>query len=278
MKIVARAAWKEGRHLGAEEERALAGRWRARGDEAALGRLVAAHLGLVIKTAATEFRNSGASQEDLVGEGSVGLTIAARRFDPARGTRLSTYATFWIRACMMEFVVRSHGPVRVGTTREQRKVFFNLARARRALEASGGRADDAAVAAALGVKESSVAELAPRLSGRDVSLDAPRSDDDRRGLGAFLVSGEPTPEDLAADLEEGADRRRRVREALGDLGPRDRAILRARYLRARPETLASVGRRLGLSRERVRQLEERAKRDLRRALGAPAADDAGTGG
>src|SRR5262245_25638784 len=111
--------------LTQEEERRMARAWLVDADEKALGRLVAAHLGLVIKIA-LEFRHSGPSMEDLIQEGNLGLTIAARRFDPDRATRLATYATYWIRACMLEHVVRSHGPVRIGTTRSQRKIFFGL--------------------------------------------------------------------------------------------------------------------------------------------------------
>src|SRR6185369_2351920 len=108
--------------LGPDEERYFARRWQVYGDERALGRLVRAHLGLVVRIA-MEFRYSGPALEDLIQEGNLGLTIAARRFDPNRATRLATYATYWIRACMLEHVVRSHGPVRIGTTRSQRKIF-----------------------------------------------------------------------------------------------------------------------------------------------------------
>src|SRR5206468_9464400 len=113
-----------------------------------------------------EFRNSGPSMEDLIQEGNLGLTIAARRFDPGQGTRLATYATYWIRACMMDHVVRSHGPVRIGTTRAQRKIFFGLGRARRRLERDGVTVDSEALAAALGVEREEVEAMAPRLSGR----------------------------------------------------------------------------------------------------------------
>ncbi len=122
--------------LSLQAEQQLSRRWMQKADTRALSELIHAHVGLVIKIA-TEFRNSGPSMEDLIQEGHVGLTIAARRFDPTKATRLATYATYWIRACMMEFVVRSHGPVRIGTTRSQRKIFFGLGRARRRLERAG---------------------------------------------------------------------------------------------------------------------------------------------
>src|SRR6185312_3520356 len=159
--------------LSPAEERRLSRRWRTLEDRAALARLVQAHLGLVVKIA-TEFRNSGPSMEDLIQEGNLGLTIAARRFDPGQGTRLATYATYWIRACMMEHVVRSHGPVRIGTTRAQRKIFFGLGRARRRIERDGRQATTEALAEALGVDRTEVESMAPRLSGRDLSIDAQR--------------------------------------------------------------------------------------------------------
>src|SRR5262245_36281 len=138
--------------LTIQEERRLSRRWRTLSDEKALGRMVSAHLGLVIRIA-MEFRHSGPPMEDLIQEGNLGLTIAARRFDPNRKTRLATYATYWIRACMLEHVVRSHGPVRIGTTRSQRKIFFGLGPARRKLEREGEQADAEPPAPELGQGE-----------------------------------------------------------------------------------------------------------------------------
>src|SRR6478752_2787651 len=176
--------------LTAQEEVRLSRRWRTMEDQAALARLVNAHLGRVVKIA-TEFRNSGPSMEDLIQEGNLGLTIAARRFDPSQGTRLATYATYWIRACMMEHVVRSHGPVRIGTTRAQRKIFFGLGRARRRIEGEGHTADADALAAVLGVERSEIDSMTPRLSGRDVPLDAPRGYEDNRHGGETLAEDRP---------------------------------------------------------------------------------------
>src|SRR5262245_49499940 len=165
--------------LSLEEEQELSRRWMQKSDTHALATLIHAHLGLVIKIA-TEFRNSGPAMEDLIQEGHVGLTIAARRFDPTKATRLATYATYWIRACMMEYVVRSHGPVRIGTTRSQRKIFFGLGRARRRLEREGQTVSTDQLARLLGVPAEDVEHMSTRLSGHDVSLDAPRSIDDER--------------------------------------------------------------------------------------------------
>ena len=248
--------------LSPEEERRLARLWRVNGDEKALGRMVAAHLGLVIKIA-MEFRHSGPALEDLIQEGNLGLTIAARRFDPNRATRLATYATYWIRACMLEHVVRSHGPVRIGTTRSQRKIFFGLGRARRALERVGEETDAEHLAGALGVEQQDIESMTPRLSGRDISLDAPRGYDDRRPMSQSLAEDRPTPEDLIGGVEEEDHRRAMIHEGLKILDPRERSIIRARHMRQRPATLACLGKRFGISRERVRQLELRAKAKLR---------------
>jgi RNA polymerase sigma-32 factor len=248
--------------LSIPEEHRLSRRWRTLEDKDALARLVEAHLGLVIRIA-TEFRHSGPSMEDLIQEGNLGLTIAARRFDPSRATRLATYATYWIRACMLEHVVRSHGPVRIGTTRSQRKIFFGLGRARRRLEREGETVDAEALAHVLGVQTDDIEQMTPRLTGRDISLDAPRSLDDKREVGALLEHEDPTPEEMVAGVEEDDSRRTRLSEGLKVLDPRERAIIRARHLRQRPATLASLGKKFGISRERVRQLELRAKAKLR---------------
>ena len=250
------------RPLSLDEEHRLSHRWRTAGDPAALSRLVQSHLGLVVRIA-MEFRHSGPSLEDLIQEGNLGLTIAARRFDPSRSTRLATYATYWIRACMLEHVVRSHGPVRIGTTRSQRKIFFGLGRARRRLEREGSIVDAAHLARLLGVAAQDVEQMAPRLTGRDISLDAPRFDDPREP-GHSLATDGPSPEERVAGDEERGARRERLSEGLKVLDARERAIIRARHLRQRPATLASLGRKFGISRERVRQLEMRAKEKLQR--------------
>ena len=254
--------------LSPEEERRLARAWLDREDGKALGRLVAAHLGLVIKIA-LEFRHSGPPMEDLIQEGNLGLTIAARRFDPDRATRLATYATYWIRACMLEHVVRSHGPVRIGTTRSQRKIFFGLGRARRKLEGAGTVADCEHLATELGVEREDVESMTARLTGRDVSLDAPRSYEDRRPLAASLCEDHPDPEELIAGMEEDSQRRTMMHDGMKVLDTRERAIIRARHLRQRPATLAFLGKKFGISRERVRQLELRAKAKLRQYVDEP---------
>jgi RNA polymerase sigma-32 factor len=248
--------------LSPEHEQELSRRWMSESDTRALATLIHAHLGLVIKIA-TEFRNSGPSMEDLIQEGHVGLTIAARRFDPSKATRLATYATYWIRACMMEYVVRSHGPVRIGTTRSQRKIFFGLGRARRRLEREGQPASPDQLAKILGVPAEDVEHMSTRLSGHDVSLDAPRSQDDERRQSNLLASDGPSQEDMYADGQEHDSRKALLGEALKELDPRERAILKARHMSQRPMTLGALGKRFGISRERVRQLELRAVSKIR---------------
>jgi len=250
--------------LSVTEEQHLANRWRAHSDTRALERLIKTHLWLVVRIA-MEFRRPGLSMEDLIQEGNTGLTIAARRFEPNRDTRLATYATYWIRACILEYVMRSHGPVRIGKTRSQRIVFFGLGRARRKLERDGETANCERLASELGVLQEDVESMVSRLSMRDVSLDAPRSFDDRRSAVATLAEDGPSPEDMVAEMEEDDHRRERLFEGLKTLDPRERAIIRARHMRSRPVTLEALGKKFGISRERVRQIEARAAKKLRAA-------------
>lgn len=244
------------------EERMLARRWRQHADARAIELLVHAHLGLVLKIAG-EFRYAGPSMEDLVQEGNVGLTIAARRFDPDRSTRLATYASYWIRACMMDHVVRTHGPVRIGTTRAQRRIFFGLGRARRHLERLGRPASSEAVARELGVEMGELDAMTPRLLQRDLSLDSSCRAEEAHSLHETLPHDAPDPEDVYGTEQEGRQRQTQFEGALRKLEPREREIITLRHLREKAETLADLGKRYGLSRERVRQLEARAKDRMR---------------
>jgi len=245
--------------LSAAEEHRLARRWHTRQDKRALARLIEAHLGLVARIA-REFRYSGPGVEDLLQEGRLGLTIAARRFDPDAGTRLVTYAAYWIRACLMESVVRNHGPVRIGTTRAQRRIYFGLGRARRRLERQGLAANTDLVAAELGVERSELDAMMPRLQGRDPSLDIPQTAES-----SPVVLSDPgqDPEHAVAEREVDELHRRRLAAALSRLQPREAEIIRARHLSESPVTLEQIGAQMGVSRERVRQLEQRAMSQLR---------------
>lgn len=248
--------------LSVAEECRLARKWRTSGDRRALDRLVEANLGLVTHIAGEYLR--GAPNEDLIQEGRLGLVIAARRFDPDRGVRLATYGAFWIRACMLNLILRTHGPVDVGRGRRNRRIFFGLARARQRIERGGAPAELDELAQALGVRLEEVEMMMPRLQGRDPSLDEPRSSEDQRALGAGMAHDGPTPEELVSGRDEEQHRQRRFKEALKTLDPRELEILRARHLTEEPATLAVLSEKLGVSRERVRQLEERATAKLRK--------------
>jgi RNA polymerase sigma-32 factor len=171
---------------------------------------------------------------------------------------------------MMEHVVRSHGPVRIGTTRAQRKIFFGLGRARRRIERDGRPATAEALARALGVEREEIEAMTPRLAGRDMSLDAPRSIDDDREVGALLAQDAPSPEELVAGNEEEDTRKARLLDGLRVLDPRERAIIRARHMSPEPATLEALGKKFRVSRERVRQIEMRAISKLRVACGLAA--------
>jgi RNA polymerase sigma-32 factor len=248
--------------LTEDEERSLARQWRDEQDGRALSRLIESHLALVGRIA-KEYHASGLPYEDLLQEGNLGLTIAARRFDPEHGPRLATYAAYWIRASILNLILRSHGPVRIGTTRAQRRIFFGLAKARHAVEQEGGMpADSARVAEILNVDTREIEGMAQRLSGVDVSLDAPRGNGDIRPWSAVLEDEGPSPEEEVMRREQRKQLHEQLAGGIATLDPRERAIIRARHLRERPATLEELGQKFGISRERIRQLEMRAKDKL----------------
>ncbi|MGO8918533.1 MAG: RNA polymerase factor sigma-32 [Stellaceae bacterium] len=258
-------------------EFALARRWREAADTTALHELARAYTRLVIAIAA-RYRSYGLPMGDLVQEGNVGLMQAAWRFEPERDVRFSTYAAWWIRSAMQEYVLRNWSIVRTGTTAAQKSLFFNLRRLRaRIEEQSGAPLDDAGrrrIAATLGVALAEVEQMELRLGGADLSLNAPlgEGEDDRQDV---IADGRPSPEQAAIGRRDGATRARWLAEALGELSPRERQIIDARRLREDGATLEELGRALGVSKERVRQLELRALLKLRqllrhRAAGPPA--------
>lgn len=258
--------------LEREEEKLLAIAWREKGDRRALHKLTAAHMRLVIAIAA-KFRNYGLPISDLVQEGHVGLLEAAARFEPARDVRFSTYATWWIRASIQDYVLRNWSIVRGGTSSTQKALFFNLRRLRARLaresgSQSSGEAYDK-IAQTLGVSRSDVEMMDSRLSGSDVSLNAQLVDEDSSGSAQrmdFLVDDAPRPDEI---VEENVDSNRRARwlkDALAVLSERERRIVEERRLTENLVTLETLGERLGISKERVRQIENRAMSKLRRAL------------
>jgi RNA polymerase sigma-32 factor len=259
--------------LTREEEKSLAVAWIERKNERALHKLAHAHMRLVIAIA-NRFRNYGLAMPDLIQEGHIGLMEAAARFEPERDVRFSTYATWWIRASIQDHVLRNWSIVRGGTSSAQKALFFNLRRLRaRITQAAGSSGSLDAVyneiALAVGVSKADVAIMAARLSGPDTSLNAPLSEqgmDGARDRMDFLVDTKPLQDEV---VEESIDSTRRVgwlRSALGVLTDREARIIRARRLQDDADTLESLGQNLGISKERVRQIENRALEKLKQAL------------
>jgi len=254
--------------LSRAREFALARRWREAGDIAAMHELVRAYTRLVIATAA-RFRSYGLPMGDLVQEGNVGLMQAAARFEPARDVRFSTYAAWWIRSAMQDYVLRNWSIVRTGTTAAQKSLFFNLRRLRaRIEEVSGGPLGEAGrrqIAATLGVDIAEVERMDLRLSSADQSLNAPMGEGEEDWQD-FIADGGPSPEQLVMGTRDGQTRSRWLAEALGELSPREQRIISARRLSEAGATLEQLGRALGVSKERVRQLEHRALLKLRQSM------------
>jgi len=261
--------------LAAEHERDLARRWRDEGDERALHELITAYLRLVVAMA-SRFRHYGLPISDLVQEGNVGLMQAAARFEPEREVRFSTYASWWIRSAMQDFVLRNWSIVRTGTTSAQKALFFNLRRLRAKIGDVGDAVMSAEassrVAVALRVPERDVEAMAARLSAPDRSLNAPLTED---GVGEWqdmLADDADSPEVMVMHSHDGEARVSLVRAAMRDLNERERLIIRERKLEDEAVTLEELGVRLGISKERVRQIEGNALEKLRRALIARVGD------
>lgn len=259
--------------LQRDEELALAVRWKETRDEIALHRLAQAHMRLVIALA-HRFRHYGLPMADLIQEGHVGLLEAASRFEPERDVRFSTYATWWIRAALQDYVLRNWSIVRGGTSSNQKALFFNLRRLRarlsQTLEAGAARTlMHREIAAAVGVTEADVALMDARLSNPEMSLNAP-SHDGENEAGAermdFLVDRAPLPDEQVGEAIDGERRVRWLRAALGILSERELKILSERRLNDDSATLESLGDRFGISKERVRQIENRALEKLRKVL------------
>jgi RNA polymerase sigma-32 factor len=258
--------------LERDEERALAVRWKDDKDEYALHRLASAHMRLVIALAA-RFRHYGLPMPDLVQEGHVGLLEAAARFEPEREVRFSTYATWWIRASIQDYILRNWSIVRGGTSSAQKALFFNLRRLRARLTRNGDeRVSDNVhqeIATTLGVSKADVATMDARLSGPDVSLNAPLLDDDSGSTAQrmdFIPDTAPLQDEVVGETIDSDRRVKWLRAALAVLSERELRILRERRLNEEQATLEALGDRLGISKERVRQIENRALEKLKRAL------------
>ncbi|MCA0026059.1 MULTISPECIES: RNA polymerase factor sigma-32 [unclassified Mesorhizobium] len=269
-RIMVRAAMRAP-YLERDEELRLALRWKKDNDQNALHSITVAHMRLVISMG-SKFRHYGLPLGDLVQEGHVGLLEAAARFEPEREVRFSTYATWWIRASMQDYILRNWSIVRGGTSSAQKALFFNLRRLRARLangaaEPLSNRTLYREVSAALGVSEADVALMDSRLSAPDSSLNVPLADDG----GAtermdFLVSDDPLPDEVVSDTIDIERRSIWLKAALAALNARELRIIEERRLSDEGATLEALGETLGISKERVRQIEARAMEKLKVAL------------
>lgn len=267
--------------LEAEHERALARAWRERGDQRALHELTTAYLRLVVAMAA-RFKHYGLPISDLMQEGNVGLMQAAARFEPEREVRFSTYASWWIRSSIQDFVLRNWSIVRTGTTSAQKSLFFNLRRLRAKIEGLNdgalSPATRARIAHLLGVNEAEVESMAARLAGADRSLNAPLGESGEGGEWQDMLADDAAgPEAHIAGAHDDQARAALVADALRDLSERERMIIRERKLEEESVTLEELGARLGISKERVRQIEGNALEKLKRALLARVGDPVAAG-
>jgi RNA polymerase sigma-32 factor len=255
--------------LEPQEEFMFAKSWREHGDREAAHRLVTSHLRLVAKIA-MGYRGYGLPISEVISEGNVGLMQAVKRFEPEKGFRLATYAMWWIKAAIQEYILRSWSLVKMGTTANQKKLFFNLRKAKSkisALEEGDLRPDQVKlIAKRLGVTEQDVVDMNRRLGG-DVSLNAPiREDGDSGEWQDWLVDDVSDQETRLAESEESDNRRKALGDALSVLNDRERRIFEARRLADDPITLEDLAAEFGVSRERVRQIEVRAFEKVQRAV------------
>ena len=256
--------------LEPQEEYMLAKRWREHGDREAAHKLVTSHLRLVAKIA-MGYRGYGLPIGEVISEGNVGLMQAVKRFEPDKGFKLATYAMWWIRASIQEYILRSWSLVKMGTTASQKKLFFNLRKAKSRISAfeEGDLRDDQVetISRRLGVAKQDVIEMNRRLGG-DASLNAPLREDGEGEWQDWLVDESADQELLLAEREESDARHNALRGALSVLNPRERRIFEARRLADDPITLEELSAEFGVSRERVRQIEVRAFEKVQQAVKA----------
>jgi len=255
--------------LANDEEVQLARQWRANEDESAAEKLVTSHLRLVAKIA-MGYQGYGLPLNDLISEGNVGMMRAVQRFDPERGFRLSTYAMWWIRASIQEYILHSWSLVKMGTTAAQKKLFFNLRRLKsqiRMLEDGDLTPDEVAgIATRLGVPEFEVVNMNRRLTGPDRSLNAPVREDGESEWQDWLVEESDDQEITLASSQEQVVRRRLLVGAMTGLSERERHIISERRLKESPTTLQQLSQHYGVSRERIRQIEVRAFEKLQKSV------------
>ena len=248
------------------EERALIRRWYERGERAAFDALIGAHLRLVPKMA-SRYAGYGVPVGDLIGEGNLGLLQSAERFEPDKGFRFSTYARWWIKAAMLNFVLQTWSLIKVGNGAAKKRLFFNLRRAKQQLQTDGARyLDDAAIGAIakrFQVSTADVIAMDQRMSANDVSIYQPVPGSDGLTFGDILADSAPTPEDAFIASDEQRWHADVLKNALAQLDRREKEIVTRRYLNERPATLAKLADTYGLTAERVRQIEAKAINKLR---------------
>ncbi len=253
--------------LEKEHELDLARQWRDDRNERALHELITSYTRLVVAIA-NKFRYYGLPLGDLIQEGNIGLMTAADKFDPDRELRFSTYATWWVKSCIQDYVLRNWSIVRTGTTAAHKSLFFNFRRLRAQIEAGHEHeglsdADRADLAEKLNVRVSDVEHMEGRLSGVDSSLNMTLSDDSDDEWQNMLASESPTPEDVVMHMRDAETRSEWLNTALRKLPEREQKIIQDRHMAEDVVTLESLGRELGISKERVRQLEQRAMIQLK---------------
>ena len=264
--------------LNPEEEFRLAVRFRKYNDLEAAHSLVTANLRFVVKVA-FEYRSYGIGVGDLIQEGNIGLTVALKKFDPHRGYRLISYAIWWIRASIQNFIMKNWSLVKIGTTQAEKRLFYKIGKVRKALEAQSGNPKRyERLAKDLKVNEKDIIEMEQRMSSRDVSLNLPFDQDHEHTALDLIPEHSPDQEEIVAQREEKKLRERAILDAMDHLNEKERYIISNRILSESPKTLQEVGGYLKISRERVRQIEARALQKLRKDLDgakdghAPASD------
>jgi RNA polymerase sigma-32 factor len=257
--------------LEPKEELELSRKWRDEGDVSAAHRLVTSHLRLVAKIA-FKYRGYGLPMGDLIAEGNIGMMQAVKRFDPDKGFRLSTYAIWWIRAAIQEYILRSWSMVKVGSSAAQKRLFFNLRKLKKKIGAgeSGERSmtDQQAgdIARILDVSPEDVKDMDQRMSGTDVYLNSAMNAEGEGEKIDFLMEPAPSHEIILADRQEMAGRNAQLQAAMGTLSDRERDIILRRRLKDEPDTLEELSQSYGISRERVRQIEVRAFEKLQKEM------------
>ncbi len=253
--------------LSPEEEFELALKYREKGDIEAAHKLITSNLRFVVKVA-LEYKNYGLKLLDLIQEGNIGLMMAVKKFDPHKGYRFISYAVWWIRAYIQNFIIKSWSLVKIGTTQAQKKLFYKLGKVRRLLEAPQGDHPQSyeEIAKDLGVKEEEIHEMEQRMSRRDLSLNLPFNEDQELTPLALLSDNSPDQEDILIRSQESQIQRNEISKALASLSERERYIITHRIMGDNPLTLREIGDTLHLSRERIRQIEKETLTKLRREL------------